>query len=143
MKVYVVVEKYGDEDGRWPPEIIGVFSTKERAFGKIEEGWTRVVECDIDGAVYDEDCFNSNLYDKNSIYDKIKQRAHQIYIERGSIDGFAEQDWECAEKEILDRAETQSLSYYLDYLDGYFSNLSSSKEQNDDYDENGIFKDWG
>jgi hypothetical protein len=36
--------------------------------------------------------------------EQIRQRAYQLYEERGRLDGFAEEDWLQAEAEILTQA---------------------------------------
>jgi hypothetical protein len=40
------------------------------------------------------------------IEDRIRHRAYQLYEQRGSVDGFALDDWLQAEAEVL-RAQTQ------------------------------------
>ena len=36
-----------------------------------------------------------------SLEDAIRHRAYQIYLERGAVDGHAEDDWRQAEAEII------------------------------------------
>jgi hypothetical protein len=35
--------------------------------------------------------------------EKIRLRAYELYVERGMVDGYAEEDWRRAEEEILGR----------------------------------------
>lgn len=40
-------------------------------------------------------------------YEEIRFAAYQLYLERGSLDGFADEDWLQAERELLEGREAQ------------------------------------
>ena len=44
----------------------------------------------------------------DDVYDRIRQRAYELYEERGRRDGFDEEDWLRAEAELLTRSLTRS-----------------------------------
>ena len=46
----------------------------------------------------------------NAITERIRQRAHELYEQRGRVDGFALDDWLQAETEILGTAKHGSKS---------------------------------
>ena len=43
----------------------------------------------------------------NAITERIRQRAHELYEQRGRVDGFALDDWLQAEAEILGKQKGQ------------------------------------
>ena len=43
----------------------------------------------------------------NAITERIRQRAHELYEQRGRVDGFALDDWLQAETEILGAQKQQ------------------------------------
>ena len=54
---------------------------------------------------------NGNSHNGSSPLDlqrEIRLRAYQLYVERGSIEGFEEEDWLTAEREVLARYTGQS-----------------------------------
>jgi hypothetical protein len=45
----------------------------------------------------------------NDIEERIRQRAHELYAQRGRLDGFALDDWFQAEAEVLGAQEQQKV----------------------------------
>jgi hypothetical protein len=45
----------------------------------------------------------------NDIEERIRQRAHELYEQRGRLDGFALDDWFQAETEVLGAQEQQKV----------------------------------
>jgi hypothetical protein len=43
-----------------------------------------------------------NMLTMESLRQQIEDRAYQLYLDRGKIDGFQEQDWLQAEDEVVD-----------------------------------------
>lgn len=46
----------------------------------------------------------TELQPRKVSYDEIAQRARQLWAERGYREGFAEQDWQEAEQQLLQKA---------------------------------------
>jgi len=61
---------------------------------------------------------NPSLIDDSSLNgsgetlrDRIQRRAYELYVERGSEDGHAEQDWVRAESEIMSKPAWQTAQW--------------------------------
>ena len=48
-----------------------------------------------------------NPSSSNERTERIRQRAHELYVQRGRVDGFALDDWLQAEAEILGKQKGQ------------------------------------
>jgi len=48
-----------------------------------------------------------NVATRTPTYEEIQLAAYQLYLERGSLDGFADEDWLQAERELIEGREAQ------------------------------------
>jgi len=52
--------------------------------------------------------FESATTQKSNLEERVRQRAYELFQERGGKDGYAEQDWLRAEAEILGHSERRT-----------------------------------
>jgi len=48
-----------------------------------------------------------NAAARTPTYEEVERAAYLIYLDRGSVDGFAEEDWLQAERELMEGREAQ------------------------------------
>lgn len=53
---------------------------------------------------------NEQVTDADAMHERISQRAYELYEQRGRVEGFDEQDWLQAEREIVGRTERATTS---------------------------------